>query len=1213
MLKDVVEVKGGFVRAVKIKDYFDKELNKKKLESYYPNPEARYVFYEISRGLHPTSRKRAHIISGTYGSGKSHFALVIANYLTKNSDSEDLKTISDRIWEKDPTKAQEIYNIRNVDRPYLLILIEGYDPGGIEHALLNGLKEALTDPRRGDLPEESLETSYSSAIKRINKWKEERPDFFRELVKWLDQQETDIETFLSELKEFKEDALRLFREIHQQITLSDFDPFFGYKKVSEIYHEICEYLIKEKGFRGIAIIWDQFNDHLESISPSYLGKEASSIRDFAETVERSGDTQLHLILISHNLPHTYIQDKISKASLDNWMTAEDRFTQYTLVAIEEAEDLIDYIVIQKTGIDKWNKVEREIDVNTQLMDSILEMNLYPDKKKEWMKETILKGSFPLHPFTTYCLPRISDVVGQQARTMFTFFEDILGLKGFIEDTPIFDDTGQLNFYTAERLFDFFRNAIDNNLDTRNIIRNYDETMGKVIDPNDILTQKVLKTIAILDTIKVRYPVIPVLKTPSHISNILNENGKVIEDLLKIWKEEKILWQATNGEYEFVSGRVLVDFEGDLRKESARMIVDNPILKLKAERSPQNLLAKEYERDYYVKRKLLGDYITLDGLEGISYYENLLKNEYNPQEGYILYVITESVEEIKRARELAVNIKNPQIVVAIPKDTIEVYAPLRTKIALDQLAKKAPYDKKEGQTYSEWKDRHDSEVNKLNSAIGCFNSLDSIELFWKGVPVDSSDLGKVEEIADVVMREVFNITPIVKHTRTANIEEQDSQRINRIRLNSQILNMLQEEISYVKKGAPPERTILEQTFDPNKMIEKRTPAGNFNYYKIIEPRSGNAKEVWNVMKKYLMNDNPDFKGMMHCLRSPPYGLCPRVIELFLSTFFREYRPRFEIKMRKTKRSSWEKKEFVGDVIYNVVNYPDKTLIEYRERLPQEENYLKIIIEAITSEELTYSPLIGDASETLVNWFKILPTVTKSSSNLSEECKKFIVDMWEVTKKDNMHEVLFKALPNTLGIVKNFTLWEESDVKEFKEKFTVVINELSEYPEKVKGDVKKMIKEVFDVKGDTDHDIAQKIIYWYNNEIPTSVKESTKLLTSDEKILLRYTNISDPSQFEKIFLDELPQKLGLKTYLNWENIQDAVHTYQTKLVSSKRQIEGRKKYIPKREEKRGEGKFELSTHAVALENDLRTKINSLKAKLKKEEIVVVLHKLLEEFEK
>jgi hypothetical protein len=49
MLNKLIKIKGGFVRAVKIKDdFFDEGLNKYKLESYYVNPSARDAFYSIS-------------------------------------------------------------------------------------------------------------------------------------------------------------------------------------------------------------------------------------------------------------------------------------------------------------------------------------------------------------------------------------------------------------------------------------------------------------------------------------------------------------------------------------------------------------------------------------------------------------------------------------------------------------------------------------------------------------------------------------------------------------------------------------------------------------------------------------------------------------------------------------------------------------------------------------------------------------------------------------------------------------------------------------------------------------------------------------------------------------------------------------------------------------------------------------------------------------
>lgn len=159
-------------------DFFNEKLNQRKLESYYVNPSAREAFYSISKGLHPTSTNRVHLISGTYGSGKSHFGLVSANYLTKNSGSEDLEMIFHRLREKEPGKADEIYRIRNIDRTYFLILLESYDPDGAEHALLKGLKDAL---RRENLPEEMLRTSYQSALNKIDEWESKKPEFFKEM------------------------------------------------------------------------------------------------------------------------------------------------------------------------------------------------------------------------------------------------------------------------------------------------------------------------------------------------------------------------------------------------------------------------------------------------------------------------------------------------------------------------------------------------------------------------------------------------------------------------------------------------------------------------------------------------------------------------------------------------------------------------------------------------------------------------------------------------------------------------------------------------------------------------------------------------------------------------------------------------------------------------------------------------------------------------
>lgn len=1205
---DIICPKGGFVRAIRIlEDFFNPELSKAKLLSYFPNPEARNAFYKIAKSLHPTSKDRAFIVSGTFGSGKSHFGLVIANYLTKNSSDSDFEYVWKRIEEKDPTKANEIHLARNTDDKYLIVLIEGYDSDGIEHALLKGLRDALVDSRRGDLSADLLKTSYYSAKQKMKNWKEVKPEFYEELRYILEKEDEDIETFTEKLDQFDEPALNKFKDAHREITTTEFEPLIGYKKVPEVYKEVC-IEIREKGFKGIAVIWDQFNDHLEHRRSSELGIDVGSLRELAESVERSGENSLLLIIISHNLPRSYLRGKISDESLENWITTEGRFEQLPFKAIEESEELMSYIITKDTHGAIWREIEEIIQKDTEIQDNIIELDLFPNKPKEWILETVLKGLYPLHPFAGYLLPRISDVVGQEARTLFTFFadEDEGGFKRFINQKGIFKPDKTLNYYYADMLFDFFKEPINSNIRTLRIMSDYREALGKVKDPNDWLTQRILRILAIIDTVKIENPSIPLFKVPSHLATILDERENEISSLLEALKSADILWLRSSGEFDFKRRGVEYNLQRDLERERGTLDWDNPIRYLSSLYPPDDHEANQYEKKYHVRRKLVGKYILPDGLSNASKYENEIQNQYI--DGYLLYVIAETEKDIEYSRRFAINIKNKQITIAIPRRPVDIFSRLKTIKALRNLEDKPPYDRRDTQQNVELKEYLEKEEKIIDKELGFFRSIDSVEIFRNGETVDTSKFQNLSDFASLVMQKVFDKVPIIKHNVTANIEVRDRKK-ERQDLVTEILAVPRKKIAFVTTGGrvPAKMTVLKQTFEDNDMLESKKE-GDSEFFDIKEPTSGNSKEFWDVMCNFLKRDVSDFPGLVKTLRSPPYGASPRAMELFLAAFFRIFRPYFKIKVRGNTEA------FNGETIYNIVNnYVDKTEILYRKLHPKEEEYLNLVYKVIepSSDILSFSSL-DDVANKLIDWFNSLPNVTKYSQDIGEEGREFIESMMECDK-ENMSNAIFDIIPRALSLPIPITNWNSEDLDVFEKGFQQVVEGLSNYPDEVKDKIREMLKAVFGASTSLNHDIMPKINHWYF-DLPPDLKQKTKGLTQDENVLLKYAKEQDLQRFEDIYFEEMPKALKIGSYLDWKNLTDRTSEYRTKLEDAKKKIENKRKYVtthkkPQEKKKEEKKRPRLSQKAKNLDNTIRKKIKSID----KWEVIEILEKILEELKK
>ena len=104
-----------------------------------------------------------------------------------------------------------------------------------------------------------------------------------------------------------------------------FNPFLGFDVV-DLYEEAVRGL-KSKGYTGIYVIYDEFSKFLEANIKEASVSDTKMLQDFAEKCNRSGEAQMHLMLVSHKEIANYI-DKLPKHKVDGWRGVSEDLNLY---------------------------------------------------------------------------------------------------------------------------------------------------------------------------------------------------------------------------------------------------------------------------------------------------------------------------------------------------------------------------------------------------------------------------------------------------------------------------------------------------------------------------------------------------------------------------------------------------------------------------------------------------------------------------------------------------------------------------------------------------------------------------------------------------------------------------------------------------------------------------------------------------------------------
>lgn len=413
-----------------------------KIKNYIPTTSAIDIIEDVMLSTSPKSKDRARIFVGAYGKGKSHLALMLIALLCRK-EKDLYNNLLTMICETKPELCKYILTYQESSQKLLPVVIQG-SSSGIRQSFLLALKKALQENGMSKI---MPNTYFSAAISAINNWKENYKETYSAFKKSIHCSTTE---FISELGQFNNAFYEEFVGIYPSLTSgSEFNPVNG-MNIIDLYNDVNE-KIREFGYTGIFVVYDEFSKFLSGNLKKTSSDEIEVLQYFAENCNRSGNKQMHIMLISHQSILNYV-DKLPKSKIDSWKAVSNRYKSIELNTSASQTYEITARVIKKD--EEWFKDYMEMHRNrfSQLYKWHNKRAFGELTENEFNR--VIWGCYPLEPISTFLLPKISEKIAQNERTLFTF----LSSEGQKHTLPEFIKgayDSEFSLLTPDVIFDYF--------------------------------------------------------------------------------------------------------------------------------------------------------------------------------------------------------------------------------------------------------------------------------------------------------------------------------------------------------------------------------------------------------------------------------------------------------------------------------------------------------------------------------------------------------------------------------------------------------------------------------------------------------------------------------------------------------------------------------------------------------------------------------------
>ena len=414
--------------------------NKEKVQSLIPTSTVCHYVEELLKDVISRSNQRAKMLVGAYGKGKSHITLAALEAMS-TKDPSVFFNLTEAFEAKGSGFTDSFVQFVS-DGPRLLPVVISGSSSDLSRSFLYALKSSLSDlGLEGLMPQ----TNYDGALNVLERWEREFPETLRQLQIITGFSGSVIKNMI---KEYDTQMYSEFVNAYPKLTSGGSFDSLQDSDVIGVYTHVLNQLKRYK-YDGIYVVYDEFSKYLESSITTAGIEDIKLLQDFAELCNRSTqDKQLHLLLISHKNLSNYIDTNLPKEKVDGWRGISGRFVELEIYDNSNQSYELMASAIGKDEI-KWSKfLESNKGTFEALANRYVASNLVATEDVK----SVVEGCYPLHPVTTFLLPRVSEIVAQNERTLFTFLS-----ASESNSLPQRCEAGDLlqSFVTPDYVYDYF--------------------------------------------------------------------------------------------------------------------------------------------------------------------------------------------------------------------------------------------------------------------------------------------------------------------------------------------------------------------------------------------------------------------------------------------------------------------------------------------------------------------------------------------------------------------------------------------------------------------------------------------------------------------------------------------------------------------------------------------------------------------------------------